>query len=132
MNNNIGIVIVSHSAEVARSVADMLGIMCDQSINIAHCGGNKDGGLGSDVDQITAAISSAWSDSGVAIFVDLGSTEINSKIAIKRLSKDKMKKVAIFDTPLVEGALTTISIASGGESLNEIQKVLKGMSLSLL
>ena len=105
---NIGIVIVSHSAEVAASTAKMLRVMCDDKINIAHCGGNRDAGLGSDADDITAAIEAVWSDKGVAIFVDVGSTEMNSKIAISRFPKEQAKKIAIMDSPLIEGSMTTV------------------------
>ncbi len=127
--DNIGIVIVSHSADVAASVAQMLNQMCQNKVKIAHCGGNKEGGLGSDADQITEAIKQVWSDKGVAIFVDLGSTEMNSKIAISRFESSKSRKIAIIDAPLVEGGLTTASVASCGESLKGIQKTLKDMSL---
>jgi len=62
MSENIGIVLVSHSADVAKSIAAMLEVLSDHSINIAHCGGNNEGGLGSDVDQVVSAIKAAWSD----------------------------------------------------------------------
>jgi len=129
MNDNIGIVVVSHSAEVAQSVASMSNEMSSGSVKISHCGGNSDGGLGSNVDDVIRAIDDAWSEKGVAIFVDLGSTEMNSKLAIASFEKTKAKKIAIMNAPLVEGVITTTSIAKDGESLKEIQQMLKNMGL---
>lgn len=129
MSGNIGIVVVSHSAKVAESVALMSNEMSGGSVGISHCGGNLDGGLGSHVDDIVSAIDKAWSDKGVAIFVDLGSTEMNSKLAIASFAKEKSRKIAIMNAPLVEGVITTTSIAADGESLKQIQQMLKNMGL---
>lgn len=129
MNNNIGIVIVSHSAKVAESVALMSHEMSSGSINISHCGGNPQGGLGSHVDDIIEAIKQAWSEEGVAIFVDLGSTEMNSKLAISSFSDDKAEKIVIMNAPLVEGVITSTAIAADGESLAELQQIFKNMRL---
>ncbi len=129
MNDNIGIVVVSHSAHVAQSVAAMSHEMSGGRIKISHCGGNDEGGLGSHVGDIIRAIGDAWSDQGVAIFVDLGSTEMNSKLAIDSFEKDKAGKIAVMNAPLVEGVITATSIATDGESLKEIQQMLKNMGL---
>lgn len=129
MSDNIGIVVVSHSAQVAESVALMSQEMSGGTVNISHCGGNIDGGLGSYVDAIIDAIETAWSDKGVAIFVDLGSTEMNSKLAIQSFAKTKARKISIINAPLVEGVITATSIAAGGESLKDVEQILENMGL---
>lgn len=129
MNDNIGIVIVSHSAKIAEGVALMSQEMSGGNVKISHCGGDKHGGLGSNVDDIIEAIKNSWSDNGVAIFVDLGSTEMNSKLAIKNFSKEDAKKIVIMNAPLVEGVIATISFAADGEPLKELQQILKNMRL---
>ena len=48
-------------------------------------GGNPAGGLGTSFEAITDAIDRAWSEAGVAIFVDLGGAETNSEMAIEML-----------------------------------------------
>jgi len=124
MDKTIGIVIVSHSALVAEGTAVMAEQMTGGVIPIAWCGGNIGGGLGSDAGEIQKAIESAWSDDGVAIFVDLGSTELNSQIAIERLSSGRQEKVKLMDAPLVEGVIVASAAASSGQSLDDINQTL--------
>ena len=57
--------------------------MVGDEVPLAFCGGNPDGGLGTDVESIMEAIDQAWSDKGVAILVDLGGAETNSEMAIE-------------------------------------------------
>ncbi|OZG75448.1 PTS mannose transporter subunit IID [Hahella sp. CCB-MM4] len=128
--NNIGIVIVSHSALVAEGTAIMAFQIAGDSVPIAWCGGNIEGGLGSNADEIFNAINRAWSDKGVAIFVDLGSTEMNSQIAIDNLEQDKQKKVLIMNAPLVEGVIVASAKASGGESLKALKKAVEELTHS--
>jgi dihydroxyacetone kinase DhaKLM complex PTS-EIIA-like component DhaM len=85
MSENVGIVIVSHSADVARGTALMVEQMVGREVPLGWCGGDPDGGLGTSVEAIMAAIERAWSERGVAILVDLGGAETNSEMAIEML-----------------------------------------------
>lgn len=82
---NVGIVIVSHSPLVARGIADMVRQMVGDCLPLAWSGGNVHGELGTDAGGILKAIEAAWSDAGVAVFVDLGGAETNSEMAIEML-----------------------------------------------
>src|SRR4029450_3863737 len=82
---NVGIVIVSHSAKIAEGAADMVRQMVGDTVPLAYAGGNADGGLGTDVAAIMAAIARAGSSAGVAVLVDLGGAETNSEMAIELL-----------------------------------------------
>ncbi len=117
----VGIVIVSHSPDVAKGAADMVRQMVGPEVPLAWCGGDPDGGLGSSVGKISAAIEQAWSDRGVAVLVDLGGAETNSEMAIELLGEDLRRNVAICDAPLVEGAIMAATEASGGGSLAEVR-----------
>ena len=81
--SNVGIVIVSHSQQVAAGTAEMVLQMVGDEVPLAWCGGNPDGGLGTSVEAIMEAISKAWSDSGVAVMVDLGE--------LKRIARWRLK-----------------------------------------
>lgn len=121
MSENVGIVIVSHSPDVARGTADMVRQMVGDEVPLAWCGGDSDGGLGSSMESILAAIERAWSDKGVAILVDLGGAETNSEMAIEMLPDDKSTKVTICNAPVVEGAVMAATESSGGASLAEVR-----------
>ncbi|MDG6099024.1 PTS-dependent dihydroxyacetone kinase phosphotransferase subunit DhaM [Alteromonas sp. ZYF713] len=119
----VGIVIVSHSPLIAEGTALMAKELAGMNVPVAWCGGNINGGLGSNSDMIYRSILEAWSDAGVAIFVDLGSTEMNSQIAIEKFAKAKQSKLSIMNAPLVEGVIIASSRASRGDSLSEIRKI---------
>lgn len=67
MSETVGIVIVSHSKDIAKGTADMVRQMVGSEVRVAFCGGNPDGGLGTSVSLIIDAINDAWSAKGVAI-----------------------------------------------------------------
>ena len=126
--SNVGIVIVSHSPLVAQGAADMVRQMVGEEVPLAWCGGNPDGGLGTSVEAIMAAIDKAWSDQGVAILVDLGGAETNSEMAIEMLDGDRAGRVVVCNAPVVEGAVMAATEASGGASLSEVRATAEELS----
>ena len=119
---NVGIVIVSHSPKIAEGAADMVRQMVGESVPLAWTGGNPDGGLGTDVAAILAAIDRAWSAAGVAILVDLGGAETNSEMAIEMLDPSRRDKVVVCEAPIVEGAVMAATEASGGATLEAVRQ----------
>jgi dihydroxyacetone kinase phosphotransfer subunit len=124
----VGIVIVSHSAKVAEGAADMVRQMVGDSVKLAYAGGDPDGNLGTDVAKILAAIDLAWSEAGVAIFVDLGGAETNSEMAIEMLGADRRDRVVVCNAPIVEGAVIGAAEASGGSSLDVVRRTAEELS----
>lgn len=114
---NVGIVIVSHSAKVAEGAADMVRQMVGDHVPLAAAGGNAEGGLGTDVAAIMAAIDKAWSEAGVAILVDLGGAETNSEMAVEMMPEERRQRIVICNAPIVEGAVIAATEASGGSPL---------------
>lgn len=125
---NVGIVIVSHSPLVAEGAADMVRQMVGDEVPLAWCGGDPAGGLGTSVEAILAAVDKAWSESGVAILVDLGGAETNSEMAIEMLGSDRQDKVVICNAPVVEGAVMAATEASGGASLAAVRATAEELS----
>jgi len=130
MNANVGIVIVSHSPDVARGTADMVRQMVGEEVPLAWCGGNPDGGLGSHVEAILAAIDRAWSDKGVATLVDLGGAETNSEMAVEMLPAERQSRVVVCNAPIVEGAVIAATEASGGAPLDQVKRMAEELSPS--
>jgi dihydroxyacetone kinase phosphotransfer subunit len=124
----VGIVIVSHSPDVARGTADMVRQMVGNDLPLSFCGGNPDGGLGTSVEKIMAAIDAAWSEKGVAILVDLGGAETNSEMAIELLPQERQGRVVICNAPIVEGAVMAATESWGGASLQEVKRTAEELS----
>ncbi len=125
---NVGIVIVSQSRKVAEGAADMVRQMVGDTVPLAYAGGNVDGGLGTDVGAILAAIDDAWSDAGVAILVDLGGAETNSEMAVEMLDEARRDKVVVCNAPIVEGAVIAAAEASGGSPLATVRRTAEELS----
>jgi dihydroxyacetone kinase phosphotransfer subunit len=122
VSSNVGIVIVSHSPDVARGAADMVRQMVGDDVPLAWCGGAPGGGLGTNVEEILAAINRAWSEAGVAVLVDLGGAETNSEMAIELLPDKQQNRVVVCNAPIVEGAVMAATEASAGSSLDEVRR----------
>jgi dihydroxyacetone kinase phosphotransfer subunit len=119
---NVGIVIVSHSPEVARGTADMVRQMVGTDVPLGWCGGDPDGGLGTSVEAILAAIDAAWSENGVAILVDLGGAETNSEMAVEMLPESRRSRAVVCNAPIVEGAVMAATEAASGASLEVVRR----------
>jgi PTS hybrid protein len=127
-SEHVGIVIVSHSVKVAEGAADMVRQMVGDSVRLAWTGGNAEGGLGTDVAKIMAAIDAAWSPAGVAILVDLGGAETNSEMAVELLDEARRRKVAVCNAPIVEGAVIAATEAAGGSPLDVVKRTAEELS----
>jgi phosphoenolpyruvate---glycerone phosphotransferase subunit DhaM len=122
MRKSVAIVIVSHSADVAKGLADMVHQMVGADVRVAWTGGDPGGGLGTDVVKIQRALESVWSEAGVAVFVDLGGAETNSEMAVERLPPERRGRVTICNAPLVEGAIVAAAEAASGADLEHVRK----------
>jgi len=119
---NVGIVIVSHSADVARGTASMVEQMVGREVPLGWCGGDPGGGLGTNVEAILKAIEAAWSERGVAILVDLGGAETNSEMAIELLPAGRRERVVVCNAPIVEGAVMAATEAASGAPLDAVRR----------
>ena len=128
MSKTVSIVIVSHSPDVARGAADMVREMVGAEVAVAWCGGNPDGGLGTDVARIHGAIEQVYSDKGVALLVDLGGAETNSEMAIEMMPEERRERIVICNSPIVEGAVMAAAEAAGGSDLATVRATAEELS----
>ena len=119
----VGLVIVSHSENLAKSVVELTSIMAPGA-RIAPAGGMDDGGFGTSLEKIQAAIDSVYSDDGVLVLVDLGSAVMTTEMVIEMFEG---KKVEMVDCPLVEGAVVATIDSAGGMSFDDIKTALAGV-----
>ena len=77
----VGIVVVSHSAELARGVVELARQMGGEEVRVEDAGGMDDGSIGTDAARVMAAIERAMSDDGVLVLMDLGSALMSTELS---------------------------------------------------
>lgn len=122
----VGIVLVSHSGEVADSVARLASGLADTgSAPVTGAGGAADGGLGISAELITRAARKVDRGLGVAILVDLGGAVPTVQAMLAE--GDELPEVTrLLDAPLVEGAVVAVATASGGADLDTVAAAAEG------
>jgi len=118
----VGIVLVSHSAEVAASVAELARGLSGSgaSVPLAAAGGTEGGGLGTSSELIAAAAASVDRGAGVAVLTDLGSAVLTVK-ALLAEGDELPADTRLVDAPFVEGAVAAVVTASTGADLNAVE-----------
>lgn len=124
----VGLAIVSHSEKLALGVIELAGQMA-WDVPMAAAGGTKDGRLGTDPDKITTAINEVFSEDGVIVLFDLGSSYMNAEMSLEFLDDEIREKVIIVDAPIVEGGVAAAIQSSIGKTLSEIKEDLKDLKL---
>ncbi len=114
----VGVVVVSHSAEIARGVVDLAGQMAGDEVRLEGAGGDAHGTLGTDEGRVREAIRQADDGDGVALLADLG----RAVLTIRHIHESGNGGVKLADAPLVEGAVAAAVVASMGLSLDDVVK----------
>lgn len=120
----VNILLVSHSKKLAEGLREIL-IQMAPGVEIITSGGDNDGNIGSNFDEINELIGKYAKDEGLVVFFDLGSSMLNCQMAIDILDEEKKSKVYLAGTPLIETSVQTAVNASAGQSLDEIASYLK-------
>ncbi|WP_030339697.1 PTS-dependent dihydroxyacetone kinase phosphotransferase subunit DhaM [Streptomyces sp. NRRL S-1022] len=120
--NSVGIVLVSHSAEVAASVAALAKGLAGGalSVPVAPAGGTEDGGLGTSAELISAAAASVDRGAGVAVLTDLGSAVLTVK-ALLAEGDELPDGARLVDAPFLEGAVAAVVTAATGADLDAVE-----------
>ncbi|MFF4573821.1 PTS-dependent dihydroxyacetone kinase phosphotransferase subunit DhaM [Streptomyces sp. NPDC001410] len=118
----VGIVLVSHSAEVATSVAELAKGLAGgaTAVPVAAAGGTEGGGLGTSAELISAAAASVDRGVGVAVLTDLGSAVLTVK-ALLAEGDDLPDGARLVDAPFVEGAVAAVVTAATGADLEAVE-----------
>ncbi|MGV9559513.1 PTS-dependent dihydroxyacetone kinase phosphotransferase subunit DhaM [Streptomyces sp. NPDC003522] len=118
----VGIVLVSHSAQVAASVAELARGLAGggTAVPVAPAGGTEAGGLGTSADLIAAAAASVDRGAGVAVLTDLGSAVLTVKTLLAE-GDELPDGTRLVDAPFVEGAVAAVVTASTGAGLDAVE-----------
>ena len=115
----VGIVLVSHSRDLAVGLADVAGQMAP-NVAIRPAGGLEDGSIGTSFELISAAIAEADSGDGAVLLYDLGSGFLTAETAVEFLEDERAERVVIVDAPFVLGAVSASIAANVGADLRGV------------
>src|SRR4029450_3108483 len=123
----VGLVLVSHSAELAEGTAVLAREMGGQDVAIATAGGlDAEGGIGTDAMRVVAAAHAVWSEDGVLVVMDLGSAVLSAEMGLDLLDPERRARVVLSDAPFVEGAVAAAVAAKLGRPLEEVEREARG------
>jgi len=109
----VGIVLVSHSAELAQGAAQLAAQVSGGTVTIIAAGGTDEGDLGTSAAKVTRGLHLADSGAGVVVLPDLGSAVLTVRAV---LEDHGGQSVLLADAPFVEGAIAaTVTAAAGGD-----------------
>jgi len=115
----VGIVLVSHSAQLARGAAELAAGVAGPEVRIETAGGGPDGSLGTAGDIVEAAIRRADSGQGVVVLGDLGSAFLTIRHVLAHLDGGS-DRIRVADAPFVEGAIAAAVTSSTGQPLEAV------------
>jgi len=113
----VGVVVVSHSADIAAGTLALAAQMAGPDVPLEGVGGTADGGLGTDADRISAALDAADQGDGVVVLGDLGSAILTVRSALEDFEGSGARLV---DAPLIEGAIAAAVTASAGLPIDDV------------
>ena len=119
----INIVVVSHSALLARGVEQLARqMMRGDGCKLALAAGVDDEQhpIGTDAVKVMEAIEAVADGDGVLVLMDLGSALLSAETALDLLDPDVAAKVRLCAAPLVEGTLAAVVAANSGASLEQV------------
>ncbi|MDQ0912994.1 PTS hybrid protein [Streptomyces canus] len=118
----VGIVLVSHSAEVAASVAELAKGLAGggAEVAVAAAGGTEGGGLGTSAELIAGAAAAVDRGAGIAVLADLGSAVLTVK-ALLAEGDELPEGTRLVDAPFVEGAVAAVVTAATGADLAAVE-----------
>ena len=113
----VGLVLVSHSPQIAEGTAELVRQMAGE-VDVAAVGGDSEGTFGTDTERIQGAIEGLDTEE-VLVFMDLGSAVLSAETVLEMLSSERRERVRLVDAPFVEGAFAAGVLASAGSDAEE-------------
>ncbi len=118
----VGIIIVSHSKQLAEGVRELSLQMVQGEVAVAIAAGIDDpeNPLGTDTMQVYQAIASVYSDDGVLVLMDLGSAVMSAEMALEFFPDEQRQNIHLCAAPLVEGTIAAVVAAASGKDIYQV------------
>jgi len=113
----VGIVLVSHSVQLAQGAADLAGQVSGGIVRVLAAGGTEDGELGTSAEKVARAVADAEAGAGVLVLPDLGSAVLTVRAMLEDMPG---ARVVLADAPFVEGAVAATVTAAAGADLKAV------------
>ena len=123
----VGLVLVSHSAELAEGIAVLAREMGGQDCRDRHR--RRAGRRRRDRHRRDAGRRrdrAVWSEDGVLVVMDLGSAVLSAEMGLDSLDPERRARVVLSDAPFVEGAVAAAVAAKLGRPLEEVEREARG------
>jgi PTS hybrid protein len=135
MRPRVGIVLVSHSVQLAEGAADLARQVSGGTVAVLAAGGTEDGELGTSAEKVARAVASADAGAGVLVLPDLGSAVLTVRAMLEDmrgladmggladiggLADMPRARVVLADAPFVEGAVAATVTAAAGADLKAV------------
>ncbi|MBK5249022.1 MAG: HPr family phosphocarrier protein [Actinomycetales bacterium] len=115
MTASTGLVLVSHSAQLAAGAVEVAAQMAPDVL-VRAAGGTGDGRIGTSYDLVEQAVTGLLDEgaSAVVVLTDLGSATLTAESVLEALDDER---VVLADAPFVEGAVAAaVAAQSGGDA----------------
>ncbi len=122
----VGVVIVSHSKNLAESIVEYTRLMAGEA-KVAAAGGTDEGTFGTSFQKIYEAIDAVYAEDGVVVLMDMGSAVMTTEMVLEAYPESNVKMV---DCPIVEGAVVATINAQVGMNLEDLIKSLEEVRLN--
>ncbi|NUS71786.1 MAG: phosphoenolpyruvate--protein phosphotransferase [Corynebacteriales bacterium] len=119
----VGLVIVSHSAQLAEGVCEVARQMAPD-VHMVAAGGTDEGTVGTSFEKTLDAINEISGET--VVLFDLGSARMTSELVLEVLDEEQQKNVLLVDAPLVEGAIAAAVSAQSGAGLTIVAAAAQG------
>lgn len=125
---SVALVLVSHSAALAKAVSELAGQMTNGrvAIHLAAGAGENGAELGTDALAILDALNAADGPDGTLVLMDLGSALLSAEMARDLMEPDAAARLRLVAAPFVEGAVAAAVAAAGGASLDAVAREAEG------
>jgi multiphosphoryl transfer protein len=118
----VGIVVVSHSRDLARAAVNLaLQMVHGPAPRIEIAAGTSDDRLGTDPTAVAQAVVAADAGDGVVVIMDLGSAVLSAELALEFLPESG-SKTRLVPAAFVEGIFAAVISAAGGAELDAVAR----------
>jgi dihydroxyacetone kinase phosphotransfer subunit len=122
----VNILLVSHSHQIAKSVHEFMSEMKNGDFMFDYIGGIENGThFGTNPMEIQEKILNMTKDRELVVIYDLGSSLMNTDVALQLVGDEIAKKTATITCAFLEGTLVAVSSNSGDINAKEMKELVE-------